>query len=607
MLKESELVPPTVLARAQRYSETSGRPLWFVLLREGLLTDDKLFRLLEAQLKLPVLSDDQLDGVVVAPELKQAITGVLAGHLGILPLERSTDGRRAALAMVDPSQDLSTLLPKLASHGVVEVRRFLIRFGTLRLGMDMFYNLAWEPGESAPLIDSSPAPSPAPAEVAAAPTDAASSSKPEVSASKPEIPSSKPEIPASKPEIPSSKPEIPSSKPESASARSVRPVGGLSKPPRAQPPPLPPPIPPAVPNSPASESSHRGESARSSDGVPVPMAVGAGSSAHKSAISNRNITAKGLHRIEPPPIPKQAVPSPIAAVRSGPIRRRLLGDKAGGPSSADLIIEERPSNLNLSREVLRVPTRNLGISSFSDDQSVPMVDALFRCATALLEQLTATLDSDWPGLVSAHCTSLCDRIGILPRAQRELLLVARLHAVLTLQLVDKGPLPPPRKERLGYVCETPLDGTLAMLQSEFLDFVRLPQDDDPPLGMRIISTVLEALRLTYHGNHDDALASPLRQRHGDNDVVRTVLELFADQPPNFTDRTTPPGVRPRKLDPPTEFASPNREPVQLRLGWPKAESMPDVAWSCERVSSLPEEGLLPYPTRAEPRLPPASS
>ncbi len=158
ILKESELVPPTVLARAQRYSETSGRPLWFVLLREGLLTDDKLFRVLESQLKLPVLSDDQLDGVVVAPELKQAITAVLAGHLGILPLERSTDGRRAALAMVDPSQDLSTLLPKLASHGVVEVRRFLIRFGTLRLGMDMFYNQAWEPGESAPIVEASQPP-----------------------------------------------------------------------------------------------------------------------------------------------------------------------------------------------------------------------------------------------------------------------------------------------------------------------------------------------------------------------------------------------------------------------------------------------------------------
>ena len=110
-------------------------------------------RLLEAQLKLPDLSDDQLDGVVVAPELKQAITAGLAAHLGILPLERSTDGRKAALAMVDPTQDLSTLMPKLASHGVVEVRRFLIRFGTLRLGMDMFYNQAWEPGESAPLVD----------------------------------------------------------------------------------------------------------------------------------------------------------------------------------------------------------------------------------------------------------------------------------------------------------------------------------------------------------------------------------------------------------------------------------------------------------------------
>ena len=218
ILKESELVPPTVLARAQRYSETSGRPLWFVLLREGLLTDDKLFRVLESQLKLPVLSDDQLDGVVVAPELKQAITAVLAGHLGILPLERSTDGRRAALAMVDPSQDLSTLLPKLASHGVVEVRRFLIRFGTLRLGMDMFYNQAWEPGESAPIVEASQPPP---------------SSKPEVS-SKPEISSSRQDV------VPISKPEV-SSKPEVASpSKPIPPASAMSIPPRVQPPPIPP-------------------------------------------------------------------------------------------------------------------------------------------------------------------------------------------------------------------------------------------------------------------------------------------------------------------------------------------------------------------------------
>ncbi|HNI61780.1 MAG TPA: hypothetical protein PKW11_17700, partial [Pseudomonadota bacterium] len=248
----ADRIPAAVLTRAQRYSEKSGRPLWFVLLREGLITEDQLFKLLESQLKLPELSDDQLDGVVVAPELKQAITARLAGHLGILPLERSTDGRRAALAMVDPTLDLTTLLPKLASHGVTEVRRFLIRFGTLRLGMDMFYNQSWDPGESAPAIEPIPTvetapktdsvPPPSRPEPSKARSDAAPSS-PEAAAPAAEPAPAKTEQPASKPErpatggstpvigktdaVPLSKPEFPA-RPEISSSKTD--IVPLSKP-----------------------------------------------------------------------------------------------------------------------------------------------------------------------------------------------------------------------------------------------------------------------------------------------------------------------------------------------------------------------------------------
>lgn len=304
-------------------------------------------------------------------------------------------------------------------------------------------------------------------------------------------------------------------------------------------------------------------------------------------------------RVEPPPIPKQAIPTPVGTVRSGPIRRRPISDKVGIPSSADLIIEERPSNLNLSLDALRVPARSLGIDPFVDSVASPLTDVLFRCATSLAELLSLPYESDWPQLVVQHCTSLCDRLGILPRAQRELLLVARLHAILTLQLVDKGPLPPPRKDRLGFVCDAPLDGVLASLQSDFLDFLRLPQDDDPPLGVRLVSTVLEALRLAYLGHTDAALASQLRDSLGENDVVRTLLELYADQPPVFTERSTPPAHRPAKLPPPTSPQLVMPQPT-LRIRWPKPATMPDVPWSCERVSTLPEEGLLPYPAPAKP-------
>lgn len=601
ILKESELVPPAMLARAQRYSESSGRPLWFVLLREGLLSEDKLFRLLEGQLKLPELSDDQLDGVVVAPELKQAITAGLAGHLGILPLERSTDGRKAALAMVDPTQDLSTLMPKLASHGVVEVRRFLIRFGTLRLGMDMFYNQAWEPGESAPLLDTGSKPdlgtASRPESAAPSQPEAAPSSRPEsVPPSRPEsVPPSKPEsVPLSKPESvppskPVAKPEPP--KPEPPKSEPPKPAPTVhTGPVRAQPPPLPPPLPP-LPSS----ISQRPESTRSSDGVPSFQTERATS--QRSRPSTHSTPPRNTPlRIEPPPLPKQAVPQPVSSARSGPVRRRPPGDKPGGKlSSADLIIEERPSNLNLSRDALRYPARQQSPSPLADFSGSAVTDALFRCATTLADELSRTLDSDWPSLLTAQCSRLCDRMGLLPRAQRELILVARIYALLKIQVYQQMPLPPRRKERLGFVCDLPLDGILTSLQSEFLDFLRLPQDDDPPLGVRIISTVIDSLKLVYQGHSGDSLAQKLHERCGETEVVRLLLELYSEQPPQISDRAAPPSLRPAKLPP-----SPNR-PAQLQLGWPTPAAMPDVPWQSERVSTLPEEGLLPYPARSEPK------
>jgi hypothetical protein len=605
-----------MLARAVRYSESSGRPLWLVLLREGLLSEDKLFRLLEAQLKLPDLSDDQLDGVVVAPELKQAITAGLAAHLGILPLERSTDGRKAALAMVDPTQDLSTLMPKLASHGVVEVRRFLIRFGTLRLGMDMFYNQAWEPGESAPLVDSPSKP------------EAVPPSKPEaVPPSKPEaVPPSKPEaVPPSKPEaVPPSKPEaVPPSKPEPP-----KPAPSMvSGPVRVQPPPLPPtvppplpptvppPLPPPLPPLPSS-ISQRTEQPKGSETVqPLPTERAPSPRLKPSNLSNPPRTTP--LRIEPPPLPKQAVPLVVGAARSGPLRRRPVAEKPGAKlSSADLIIEERPSNLNLSRDALRFPARQQSPEPLVDFSVSTVTDALFRCATTLADELSRALDSDWPMLLTTQCGRLCDRLGLLPRAQRELMLVARLIALLKLQVYEQTPPPLRREDRLGFVCDAPLDGVLASLQSEFLDFVRLPQDDDPPLGVRIISTVVEALKLVYQGHSGEALAEKLHERCGETEVVRVLLALYSDDPPQITDRAAPPGLRPAKLPPlpttpvlaapPVPSESPaasalGSSPTPLRLGWPSPAAMPDVPWTCERVSTLPEEGLLPYPAPSEPK------
>lgn len=143
--EEAQLVPREKMDRALQLSHETGRPLWRILLREGMATDEALFKALGAELRVPVLGEDQLASVIVPDELKTAVTYELAQRLGVLPLERSTDGRRAALAMIDPTLDITPLWPALTPIGVVEVRRFLMSLSTLRLGLEQFYGKPYQP------------------------------------------------------------------------------------------------------------------------------------------------------------------------------------------------------------------------------------------------------------------------------------------------------------------------------------------------------------------------------------------------------------------------------------------------------------------------------
>ena len=545
LLLEAEIVHKDLLDRIQRYCEKSGRPLWFGLLREGLQNETQLFSLLDEKLKLPVLEDDQLDGVVVAPELKQTITGALAGHLGILPLERSTDGRKAALAMVDPTLDLSTLLPKLASHGVVEIRRFLIRLRTLRLGMDMFYNQPWEPGDSAPLVADESVQ--ALTQKAAARTSVISGEQKPVSA--PTVPSSSGE----------QKPvSAPGPKTASASGSTREPkASGSPTAPRVLPPPLPPVSKPATAHS-----------------LPPRPAA-------------------------PPPLPPAAVsangsPPPSKAPRTKLGTRPFVRKKAGPLSAADLVIEDRPSNLSWDRDVLRVPSRATARETPQDAAgpgSSPGIEVLFRCATALCEKLSAVLQSDWPDLVVGHCAPLCDRLGLLPRSQKELLFLARLFAVLEVSLCEKGPLPPLRKERLGFACDDSIEQALSALQNEFLDFLQLPQDDSLPFGVRIITVARHGLALFHDGHRGDALAEKLGFWCTDKELIRLFVEHVTAEPPTFNSRNRPP----REKRPQSETAEKTNPPIV-----PKA---PDVPYQTEYVSGLSEEGLVPYPARDSEKTP----
>ena len=143
ILQDSQALRPELLQRAIRESQRLERPLWQLLLRESILPAETLFRLLRQAVRVPVLEEAQLEHVVVPDDLKLAIPPEQVIHQGVLPLERSTDGRRAALAMLDPTMDLTPLWPALARLGVVEVRRFLLSLPTLQRGRQMFYGQPW--------------------------------------------------------------------------------------------------------------------------------------------------------------------------------------------------------------------------------------------------------------------------------------------------------------------------------------------------------------------------------------------------------------------------------------------------------------------------------
>lgn len=150
ILLAAHLIDEAALTKARRESMRISRPLWRILTRDSVVSEDALFRALRQEVRVPVLAADQLKSVVMPEELREAMPHDVAQHLGILPLERSTDGRRAVLAMVDPTADITQIWPALSKLGVVEVRRFLVHLGTLRLGLEFFYGLPWQP-ESAEL------------------------------------------------------------------------------------------------------------------------------------------------------------------------------------------------------------------------------------------------------------------------------------------------------------------------------------------------------------------------------------------------------------------------------------------------------------------------
>ena len=138
-------------------------------------------------------------------------------------------------------------------------------------------------------------------------------------------------------------------------------------------------------------------------------------------------------------------------------------------------------------------------------------DALLTTCEALVAILERQLQTSGPTALARLCQGVGDRLGFAPRAVRELMLVARLRGVLRAELLARGPLPPVVPTLLGYQTDSPLIGAAHELQKVLVDFMRLPQDEDEPLGARIITTAALALDLYHRGLTDEALLKELRK------------------------------------------------------------------------------------------------
>lgn len=145
-LLEEHAVRPEALERARREQGRSGRPLWAVLLDGGLCSEDAVFLALRRWSGAPALSEERLSGLRVPAELREVVPPELAATEGVLPLERSPDGRRVALAMVDPLAEAGPVRAALSRSGVVEIHRFLLHRGVLRRCLPRLY----EPAPSRP-------------------------------------------------------------------------------------------------------------------------------------------------------------------------------------------------------------------------------------------------------------------------------------------------------------------------------------------------------------------------------------------------------------------------------------------------------------------------
>lgn len=125
-LLQEHAIRADLAERVRREHERSGRPQWLLLKESGQCSEDLLFRTLRRWGGVPGVAQERLSGLRIPQELQRVLPRELASALGVLPLMRTSGGKRLDLAMVDPLSEPSALRGVLVRIGVQEIQRFLI-------------------------------------------------------------------------------------------------------------------------------------------------------------------------------------------------------------------------------------------------------------------------------------------------------------------------------------------------------------------------------------------------------------------------------------------------------------------------------------------------
>lgn len=545
ILLAARLIDEAALAQVRRDAQRTGRPLWRLLTRDNLISEDALFKALRQEVRVPVLAADQIKSVEVPDELRGALPPDVAQHLGILPLERSTQGQRAVLAMVDPTSDITPIWPALTKLGIVEVRRFLVHISTLRLGLEFFYGQPWQPE-----------PDDAEGEAAAMRSVQASLAR---SATTQPIPMPAGAAAGSVMVDPGFEAEV---------AEMDGPTDPNRKAVRVDPPPPPAPVMTNEPTGPISRSAltPRRTTASSQSFRPVAAAGSSQSLRPVGGSSSQSLRPVGGSS-------KDSLP-PYRARREPSLEL---------PSKQILMMVDDPSVANDAK--VRVP------------EGEPVQDAFIKAAEALAQGFETEVRTGRPEALARLAQGVAERLGFAPRAVRELMLVARMFGLLRIVLLRNGPLPRPARGILGFEAKHPLMAALRELQTVFVDFIRLPTEPDlAPMGARIVDAVTAALELADEGFDGADVGAKLRLRGCDSSIVSALMQTME------TDLQAL-GITPGRPEPiPGAPASPSATTAPPRpktaslvfVGTPRPPVMPDVRWKTTVLATLSDEGLAPY-------------